>query len=442
MLSILARVDRRQLRISILGINYYPEPTGIAPYTTKLAERLVREGHEVHVITGYPHYPDWKRKQGYTGWLRREKREGVRITRLRHYIPRRVNGMQRMHLELSFGLRLLFAGWKRPDVVLVVTPALLSSVFVLLRARLGFRRPSTAIWVQDLYSRGLAEMKGDNSASARLMQRIEGYVFRSATKVCVIHDRFRSYVNTSLGVPLDDIETIRNWTHIDSHGQIDRPNIRARLGWNEGEIIALHAGNIGAKQALENVIAAATVADDRRSNVRFVLLGNGNQRSRIEAMAEGIERIQFIDPLPDADFKDALGSADVLLVNEMSGLREMAVPSKLTSYFSTGLPVVAATEADSTTAGEIRISGGGICVDPDSPAALLDACESLGGDTALSIQLGSKGQHYAATALSEEAAIVQYSDLLERLASAKYLQKPGRGKRWTRKIRNRGIRFD
>lgn len=136
-------------------------------------------------------------------------------------------------------------------------------------------------------------------------------------------------------------------------------------------------------------------------------------------MIAGLKRIQFIDPLPDASFHQALQSADILLVNELSGLREMAVPSKLTSYFATGVPVIAATESDSTTAGEVTASGGGIRVDPSAPESLLLAAERLSADPVLSMKLGAAGRSYAENTLSQDAAIVEYSAWLTKLAAAK-----------------------
>src|SRR5439155_5924283 len=43
----------------LYGINYAPETTGIAPYTTALAEHWA-ESHRVSVVTGFPHYPAWR----------------------------------------------------------------------------------------------------------------------------------------------------------------------------------------------------------------------------------------------------------------------------------------------------------------------------------------------------------------------------------------------
>ena len=48
------------MRVLIVGINYSPELTGIGPYTAGLAEHLAARGDEVTVITGLPHYPDWR----------------------------------------------------------------------------------------------------------------------------------------------------------------------------------------------------------------------------------------------------------------------------------------------------------------------------------------------------------------------------------------------
>ena len=142
-------------------------------------------------------------------------------------------------------------------------------------------------------------------------------------------------------------------------------------GWTADEVIVLHAGNMGYKQGLENVIAAASLAGSQRMPVRFVLLGDGNQRPRLEALAARVPAIEFLPPVDEADFPAVLGAADVLLVNERFGVAHMSVPSKLTSYFSTGKPVLAAADPDGLTAAELSAAGAGVVVDP---AVLICCC--------------------------------------------------------------------
>lgn len=373
----------------------------------------------MQVLTGYPHYPEWKLAPGYTGWKHEEIINGVAVKRLRHFIPSRVTTLSRLHMELSFGVRLLTSSWGRPDVVVVVSPALFSSAFALLRTRLGMRRPGTGLWIQDLYSRGLEETGGGNSVASRLLKRVEGKLARSATKITVIHQRFADYLHNALGVPAEDISVIRNWSHVQRPKDVDTASVRQRFGWRPDDLIVLHAGNMGLKQSLQNVVHAARLAEHKGSSVRFVLVGDGNQRPLLEELAQGAGNIQFVPPLDDTDFIPTLMSADILLVNEMEGLREMSVPSKLTSYFTTGRPVLAVTEADSATAGEILSSGAGVTVEPGNPAALLAAAERLGEDESLGSALGKAGQRFAEQKLAESAAIVQYETWLQTIAAAK-----------------------
>ncbi|WP_345148720.1 glycosyltransferase family 4 protein [Arthrobacter ginkgonis] len=403
----------RDFAALIVSLNYAPEPTGNAPYSTKLAEGLQRRGRDVQVLTGYPHYPEWSISDGYHGMTMDQRINGIPVKRLRHAVPAEPRTLSRMHMELSYGLRSILASWRKADVVLTVSPALFASGLAVLKARLT--RIPVGVWVQDIYSRGLEETQGSSSLAAKIMKRVEGRILRSASGVAVIHERFRTYIVDELGVPHDRVRVIRNWTHISVPENVDRAMARTRFGWAPEDIVALHAGNMGIKQNLENVVDAARLADLQGSSVRFVLLGHGNQRQSLEKYAQGVKNITFMDPLPDELFTQALQAADVLIVNEMPGVKEMSVPSKLTSYFATGRPIVAATEPDSATADEIRASGAGIQINSGRPQSLLEAVEELVADTKLAASCGAAGVPYVQSVLDESRAVAAYQDWLANL---------------------------
>lgn len=418
----------QRLRITIIGLHFSPETTGNAPYTTSLATELVRRGHEVTVVTGYPHYPQWHVFEGYGGWSRRETIQGVEVKRLRHQVPSDPTNIRRALMELVFGLRVAITNWEHPDVVLFVSPALISSFCGLLRARVAGIR--TGIWIQDLYSLGAAETGTVSGPAAAGMVVLERFTLRLASGIVVIHEVFRRQLVQVLGVPSEKVEIIRNWTHLRNETRSDRNAIRREQGWQESEIVVLHAGNMGVKQGLENVVEAARLADSVQSPVRFVLLGDGNQRARLEEGGKDISRLDFIDPVTDADFQPLLAAADVLLVNERPGVSGMSVPSKLTSYFNSGIPVIAATDADSATAYEIEASQAGLRVDADEPGELLAAVTELGGNAELRATLGRNGLAFRHNVLGIEAGITSFEKRLLALA--------GQGRRglrkWTQKV--------
>ena len=404
-----------RLRVAILGLNYSPEPTGIAPYTTALAEDLARRGHHVRVLAAHPHYPAWRIMDGFGGWRSTSVEHGVEVTRLLHFVPRSPTHLQRMISELSFGVRLALASWRRPDVVVAVSPALFADWVVRLRLRLSFRRPGTILWVQDLYAQGMAET-GERGAGLRFVRAVESSTLRAADAVIAIHPRFSEPL-ARLGVRPERIRVIRNWTHVEVPDHVDRAAVRARRGWGDDETVVVHAGNIGAKQALEYVVAAAEEALARGERVRFVIVGDGNQARSLRALADGVERIEMLDPLPQGEFAELLAAADVLLVNERPGLVEMSAPSKLTTYFEAGTPIVAATEATSITAEEIERSGAGIRVDPGEPKGILEAVLTLRHDTELAARLGSAGRRYGRRSLDQQSSLEALSALIQKVGA-------------------------
>ncbi|MCS6523223.1 glycosyltransferase [Curtobacterium citreum] len=401
------------LSVLLIGMNYTPETTGIAPYSAGLAEELARRGFRVRALTAHPHYPQW-RFDGEPPRRSRESRAGVVVERFRHRLPSKPGGLARAASEISFGLASSLTRLGRPDAIVLVSPALLSSAIAFLRARLSGRAP-VVVWVQDLYSLGLRELSERPGRLAQAVAALEGWLLRRADAVVVIHERFRDTVVHELGVAPSAVTVVRNWSHLEDGEPVDRAAARAELGWTDDEFVVLHAGNMGVKQGLENVVESAKLAVAHGSRIRFVLLGDGNQRRELERAAVDAPALQMLGSLPDAEFRRALAAADALLVNEKPGVAGMAVPSKLTSYFSTGLPVLAATDAGSVTESEVLLSGGGVSVAAGDPRALLEAAEALSSDPERAAELGLAGQRFRRERLSSHASFNTYAQLLQGL---------------------------
>jgi colanic acid biosynthesis glycosyl transferase WcaI len=414
----------RPMRVLITGISYAPEETGIAPYTTGLAEHLVGGDCQVTVITGMPSYPQWQVYPEYRGKLRiQELRGGVDVRRVRNYVPRRQSTLRRGLYEVSFLLGGLTAlDVPKPDVVFGVVPALSGGVLARLAAQ-HYSAPYGLIF-QDLTGPAATQsgVSGGGRA-ARPISAVEGWVARGATAIGVIAEGFRPYLET-LGAKPDRIQRVRNWMHLEEP-KLTRAATREHLGFPPDAVVCLHAGNMGYKQGLDNIVECARLAVETDPRLLLVLMGDGSQRAVLVDLARRYQlpNLRFLPIQPAELFSSVLAAADVLLVNQRSAVTNMSLPGKLTSYFAAGRPVVAAVSPESETATEIHATGTGMLVPPDQPSLLLTAIRQLVADPGYSERLGAAGKRYARTTLGPDQALASLKVLVESAAGPRTARK-------------------
>ncbi|MBW3644000.1 MAG: glycosyltransferase [Actinobacteria bacterium] len=402
--------------VLFVGINYAPEETGIAPYTTDLAEHLAARGWQVTVLAGMPHYPRWRVSSAYRRRFRaREERNGVEVQRFRHYVPRSQSAARRGLYELTFLAHGATAtSLRRPDCVVGVVPSLSGGVIARLQAR-RFRVPYGLI-IQDLVSPAAAQSGVPGAAAmARPVRAVEAGIARRATAISVITQSFRPYL-LDAGVDADRIVDVPNWTHV-SRPSGRAGEIRRSWGWDEDVSVVLHAGNMGYKQGLDNVVEMARLAGAEGRPLRFVLMGDGSDRKRLESLGQDVDALEFLDPQPAEVFMDVLAAADVLVLNERASVRDMSLPGKITSYFLSGRPVVAAVRRDGVTARELERSGGALVVAPEDPATLLDAVSDLVADQHLKDRLVSAASVFAEQHLDRSTLLARAERFVAGLAS-------------------------
>src|ERR1044072_8237059 len=102
-------------------------------------------------------------------------------------------------------------------------------------------------------------------------------VARGAKAVGIIAETFRGYLQEG-GVRPEAIWRLRNWTHR-VEPEETRARTRERHGWPDDAFVCLHGGNMGQKQGLDNLLDTAALLN---GNVRIALVGDGNDRERLE----------------------------------------------------------------------------------------------------------------------------------------------------------------
>ena len=404
-------------QVAILSLHYPPDVTGIAPYAGALAAGLSAREFRVTAYVAHPFYPEWKIRPGYGQWKSTERIDGVTVHRLRHYVPNPPRGVRRLLSELSLGLRFFCSRLSSDSVVIAVSPALFATALSVIRIRLCPSRPRLVIWVQDIYTLGMLETKEGSGFSKIIAKLVEGFVLRAADRVVAIHPTFADYLVQNMGVKPERVNVIRNWTHLKPSPAVSRRDGRAALGWPNDVYLVVHTGNMGVKQGLENVVEAARLADEWQAAIKFILVGDGGERTKLERLARGIDRIEFIDPLNDADYRHALAAADCLLVNELPGVSTMAVPSKLTSYFDAARPILAATDPMGIAAREVQQAAAGIIVPAGDPRALLEMAIQLSENSEQATLFGSSGRRYRMEVLDSFKAVDAFEEMICEIVS-------------------------
>lgn len=405
-----------QRHIVLCTTYYWPETTGNAPYATAVAEHLAGLGHRVSVVGGFPHYPEWRapveKRAGAT-----ERRNGVEIRRRWHYVPQSQSALRRGAYELS----LAATGWtalgprSKADAVVAIVPTLAAGAMGLYASKL-YRAPLGVVF-QDLMGLG-AEQNGvkDGKRYAGMVSRFELQVARRAAGVAVISDGFREYLEAAAVEP-GRVRVLRNWTHCGEPTETVQ-ECRERLGWGTEEFICLHSGNMGQKQGLDNLLDAAAVMQERGlQGIRLVLAGDGNDRPRLQARARamGLRNVSFTGLQAEGQYEAMLASADVLIAHQRRELTNAALPSRLTSYFRAGRPVLAVASAASQTAKEIEGSRAGLVTAPGEPAAVADAIEALLKTPELRRECGANARAYSENELGREAALDRYAQFVDDL---------------------------
>lgn len=406
------------MRVLIIGINYRPEPTAVGPYTAGLAEHLAARGDEVTVLTGLPSYPGWRLMRGTPRrLLATERLSGVTVLRAAHYIPAAQTAARRAVYEGTFGLTGLLASLRfgRPDAILGVVPSLSGGILARLTGQ-RLRAPYGLLF-QDLMGPA-ARQSGiaGGGAVARATGAAEAWAVAGARAIGVVAETFTPYI-ASLEVPAERIYHVPNWARL-ARPSLARAETRRRFGWSDDRQVVLHAGNMGLKQGLEQVVEAARLAAERDEPVRFVLAGGGSQAESLRAMGAGLPTLDFLPVQRDGVHASLLAAADVLLLSERATQLDMALPSKLTSYFAAGRPIVAAVPPGGPSAREVERAGAGVTVPAGDPGAILDALTRLRADARTAARLAAAGPPYAEAHLGAAACLARAAALVDAIAGA------------------------
>lgn len=361
------------MRILILTQYFYPENFKI----NDLAQEFHERGHSVTVLTGIPNYPAgrWFSGYGYTS-VGHEDWNGIRICRV-PMLPRYAG--KGIHLALNYISFALLATILSPfmcndkaDVIFVYEPSPftvgLPAVFLrwLKRAPLWF-------WVQDLWPESVSAAGQVNSVVVLgLLGKMVRFIYRRCDTVLVQSSGFVQPAIKS-GADAEKIRYFPNWAE-----SYYRPVANAVVEDMPSGFNIVFAGNMGAAQSLETIVAAAYELKDV-DGLNWVMIGDGRRKAW---MMQEVDRlgiagnVVFLGRKPAEEMPNYFSVADALLATlTREYIFSLTIPAKVQSYLACGRPVIAALDGVGNDI--VREASCGFSVPASDGKALADAARKM-----------------------------------------------------------------
>jgi colanic acid biosynthesis glycosyl transferase WcaI len=177
---------------------------------------------------------------------------------------------------------------------------------------------------------------------------------------------------------------------------------------------------MGVKQGLNSLIEAA-LALRSQSDVEVVIVGDGGEKSALMQRVTdmGLTNIQFRPLQSMENLGELLATADVAIVPQKEGVKDIVLPSKLCNLLASGRPVIAAASPETELGKIVSESGCGVLVAPENGGQIADRIGQLRGAHALRNRMGRDGRRYMEARLSGPMILRDFMGRMEVLVSGR-----------------------
>lgn len=400
------------MRLLICTQWFDPEPT---PKGLSFARALKKRGLDVEVLTGFPNYPDGHVYDGFAiRAYQRETIDDVVVHRAWLYPSHDRSAVRRACNYLSFAAAASIAGLtrvRRPDVIYAYQLPTVGWACALLAARYGARLVLDVqdIWPDTVLSSGM--LKG--GVGARMLRAASGGIYRRADRVVALSHGMAALLETR-GVPRSQIRVIHNWAdEARIKPQTDKPVPEpSRALFGDGFSI-LFAGQMGEAQGLENALEAAALTPA----IRWIFLGGGTHRARLEQMARdsGLSNVVFAARVPMSEVGSWLDAAGALLVHLSDhALYDATIPSKTQAYMLAGRPILMVARGDAARL--VESAQAGVTCPPGDPHALAEAATRLAAKSPVERgALGANARAYYDRELAFDLGVNRFARVFQEL---------------------------
>jgi colanic acid biosynthesis glycosyl transferase WcaI len=406
------------MRILLLSTYFKPDIASTGVLMTYLAEDLAGLGHDVTVVTTFPHYDTSKIWESHRGKLfQQDKHSSVNVYRLYVYVPKRKDALPgRLLNYATFNALSVLVGTLigKPDIVLAPSPPLTNGLSADIISRV--RRIPFVYNVQDIYPDIAIRMEVmTNPRVIAFFRRIEQYIYHRATALAVISEDFRRNL-VAKGVPPRKVKVIPNFIDTDFVRPLPRHNGFSSEQGLDDKFVVFFGGNVGFSQGLETVLEAAANLENQK-DILFLIVGNGAAKPGLKNCAQklNLENVRFLPFQPHEVVPYMYASSNVCLVPLRKGFAAESMPCKVYTITAAGRPLIASVDKDSDTHHFVQEAQCGLWVEPEDSDALTEAILDLCANEELREYLGRSGRQHVEAHYTRQAIAQRYDELLTKV---------------------------
>ncbi len=402
--------------MNILYISQYfpPEIGATQTRAIEMASNLVRQGHQVTVLTEFPNHPKGIIPDNYRGkFIEHERVKGVDVVRTWVYARPNKTFITRMGFYLSFMCTALMAGWflrGKFDVVYATSPPFFVGVTGLLLSRL--KSAKFVFEIRDLWPQSAVELgELSNKTFIHWAERLEKVYYNKAVAlIAVTKGIYQHLLSHSYG---GKVHLVLNGTNTDLFYYRGTAK-KYEMGWDK-KFVVLYAGILGIAQGMEKLCELIENCKTHME-IQFVFIGEGPQKNKVKQLQEkkNLHNLLLLDEVPREIIPEYISAADCCLVPlKKNPLFLGALPSKMFDCMACERPVILSVNGEAKRV--LDESGGGIYVEPENVHAMEDAILSLQKSDALCLRMGKAGREFVKKNFSRRQKALDLETILLEL---------------------------
>lgn len=329
-------------KILVICQYYKPEPFRIAD----ICEEMVRRGHEVQVVTGYPNYPEGILYEGYgKGKHIDEVINGVKVHRC-YTVPRQTGILKRLMNYYSYAFsstayvkskECVASDGKPFDIVFCNQLSPVMMAYAAIAYKKKYKIPAVMycldLWPESLIAGGIIR----KSTIYKYYYFVSKRIYRQMDKILVTSRMFSNYLGDRFGIKKEKIE------YLPQYAEGIFAQIPSRM--EDGIFNFMFAGNIGAVQSVETIIKAAEILKDEP--VKFHIVGGGTDLERLQKMGKNMKNVAFYGRRQIEEMPEFYAKADAMLITLAADpVLSLTLPGKVQSYMAVGKPIIGAIDGE------------------------------------------------------------------------------------------------